>query len=493
MGQQSGFVKADRRCYIRAMKHLLLALFCALAFSASAAGKGDRPNILFIAVDDLNDWISVLGGHPQGATPNIDRLVKRGVLFRNAHCAAPACNPSRAALMTGLHPVNTGVYLNSNPWRPVLPDVVTLPQHFMKHGYRVGGSGKIYHGRYEDNASWGHYLKKGGDPKPTPEVAKDPHSKAGGIIWGRLDNAKDEEMNDYKMVSYAIDELNKKHDKPFFLACGIYRPHMPWQVPAKYYDRFPVSDIKLPEHRDDDLEDVPPAGVKMGRPEGDHATILRTDNWKHAVQAYLASMAFTDAMIGRLMDAFDRSAYRDNTIVVFWTDHGWHLGEKQHWRKFALWEEATRVPMAIIAPGLTRAGQVCDRPVGLIDIYPTLIELCGLEKKPELFGRSLAPLLKDPAKAWPHPVLTTQGRKNHALRDDRYRLIQYANGDRELYDHQADPMEYRNLANDPASRDTMARLAKWLPKQDAPEAPTDSPAAKSGKGDKSRKAKKRKK
>ncbi len=269
------------------MTRLLMALGLAFALTASAADQRDKPNVLFIAVDDLNDWISALGGHPQGATPNIDRLVKRGVLFRNAHCAAPACNPSRAALMTGLHPSGTGVYLNSNPWRPVLPDVVTLPQHFTKHGYRVGGSGKIYHGRYEDDASWQHYLKKGGDPKPTPAVAKDPHSKAGGIVWGALD-VTDEKMKDYRMVSYAIDELQKEHDQPFFLACGIFRPHMPWQVPQKYYDMFPLTDIQLPKHRVDDLADIPPAGLKMGRPEGDHATILRTKNWMHAVQAYLA-------------------------------------------------------------------------------------------------------------------------------------------------------------------------------------------------------------
>jgi iduronate 2-sulfatase len=474
------------------MQRLLLALGLLIATCTPAAIKADRPNVLFIAVDDLNDWIGALGGHPQGTTPNIDRLVKRGVLFRNAHCAAPACNPSRAALMTGLHPSTTGVYLNSNPWRPVLPDVVTLPQHFMKHGYRVGGAGKIYHGRYEDDASWQHYLKKGGDPKPTPEVARDPHSKAGGIVWGRLDQAEDEDMNDYKMVSYVIDELNKDHDQPFFLACGIFRPHMPWQVPSKYYDQFPLSDIQLPEHRADDLKDIPPAGIKMGRPEGDHATILRTDNWKHAVQAYLASMAFTDAMIGRLMDAFDRSAHRDNTIVVFWTDHGWHLGEKEHWRKFALWEEATRVPMAMIVPGLTRPGQICDRPVGLIDIYPTLIELCGLRKKPELFGRSLKPLLADSASVWPHPVLTTHGRKNHALRDDRYRFIQYANGDQELYDHRTDPMEYRNLATTPEARDIIERLSRFLPREDASEAPSEDGSSRSGNG-KNRRSKKNRK
>ncbi|MGB0580574.1 MAG: sulfatase [Limisphaerales bacterium] len=443
-----------------------------LLLGLGSAPAAEKPNVLFIASDDLNDWIGALGGHPQGRTPNIDRLMKRGVMFRNAHCAAPACNPSRAALMTGLHPTTSGVYLNSNPWRPVLPDAVTLPQHFSRNGYLSGGAGKIYHGRYEDAASWDHYLRKGSDPKPSAKVAKDKHSRAGGVVWGVLD-AKDEEMNDYKMVSYCIEQLQKKQDQPFFLACGIYRPHMPWQVPRKYYDMFPIDEIQLPKHKEDDLKDLPPAGVAMARPSGDHANILKTDNWKYAVQGYLASMTFTDAMVGRLMDAFDKSAHAKNTIIVFWTDHGWHLGEKKHWRKFALWEEATRVPLLIAAPGVTKPNQICDRPVSLIDLYPTLIDLCGLPQRSELDGQSLVPLLKNPKREWERPVLTTHGFQNHTLRTDRYRFIQYANGDRELYDHRDDPMEYRNLAKHPRYADRVGQLSKSLPKKNAPEAPRE--------------------
>ena len=211
----------------------------------------------------------------------------------------------------------------------------------------------------------------------------------------------------------------------------------------------------------------------MARPTGDHTNILKTDNWKYAVQGYLASMTFTDAMVGRLLDAFDKSAYTENTIIVFWTDHGWHLGEKKHWRKFALWEEATRVPLLIAAPGVTNPGQVCDRPVSLIDLYPTLIDLCGLPQRSELDGQSLVPLLKNPTLKWDRPVLTTHGFRNHALRTDRYRLIQYANGDREFYDHRDDPMEYRNLAQHPRYADRVAQLAKSLPQKNAPEAPRE--------------------
>jgi arylsulfatase A-like enzyme len=385
------------RC-LPALRSLLSALpLCLFAIFATATSvsAAEKPNVLFIAVDDLNDWVACLGGHPQCKTPHIDRLAAKGVLFTRSYCAAPACNPSRAALMTGVRPFTSGVYLNPQPWRKAMPDVVTLPQHFMAHGYEAVGSGKIYHGGFEDDASWNDYLKKGGDPKPTKEVLNDPHSKAGGIIWGMLD-VPDEEMNDYKMGNYAIDYLKQKHEKPFFLACGIFRPHMPWQVPRKYYDMYPLESIQLPKTLKTDLEDVPEAGKKMARPQGDHATILKTDNWKHAVQAYLASITFADAMVGRVVKALEDSPYADNTIIVLWGDHGWHLGEKQHWRKFSLWEEATRAPLMMVAPGVTKPNSVCQRTVDFMNIYPTLAELCGLPAPNHLEGVSMVPLLKVP-------------------------------------------------------------------------------------------------
>ena len=333
------------------MLHRFLVLVVSvvpLSMCAKPAFAGQQPNVLFIAVDDLNDWIGCLGGHPDARTPNVDRLAKRGVLFTRSYCAAPACNPSRAALMTGIRPSTSGVYHNDQSWRKAMPRVETLPQHFMRHGYHALGCGKIYHGRFPDAASWHDYLAKGRDPKPVREVLDDPHSRAGGIVWGVLD-VPDQKMNDYTMVSWAIDVLNRDHDRPFFLACGIYRPHMPWQVPRKYYDMFPLERISLPKTLDGDLDDVPAAGRQMAK-QRDHRNILDTDNWRHAVQAYLASMAFADAQVGRLLDAFDRSAYAENTIIILWGDHGWHLGEKRHWRKFALWEEATRAPLMIAAP-----------------------------------------------------------------------------------------------------------------------------------------------
>jgi arylsulfatase A-like enzyme len=457
----------------RLLKHLSLLLAIVIIFSESTiAAETERPNVLFIAVDDLNDWIGCLGGYPGCKTPNIDRLASEGLLFTRSYCAAPACNPSRAALMTGVRPSTSGVYLNPQPWRPAMPDAVTLPQHFMAHGYEAVGSGKIYHGRYPDDASWNDYLKKTGDPKPTPQVLKDPRSRSGGIVWGKL-NVNDEDMDDYKMANYAIEYLQKKHDKPFFLACGIFRPHMPWQVPQKYYDMYPLEKITLPKVRDDDLADVPTAGVKMAKPQGDHGKMLKTGNWKHAVQAYLASITFADVQVGRVLDALEHSNYAKNTIVMLWGDHGWHLGEKHHWRKFSLWEEATRAPLMIKAPGVTQPGSLCHRTVDFISIYPTLAELCGLPLFDQLEGKSLLPLLKNPVAKWNRPALTSHGRNNHAIRTERWRYIRYADGSEELYDHSKDPMEWANLAGLSEYNGVKKELAAWLPKVNADNAPFD--------------------
>lgn len=473
----------------------LLRLLCILVVTTSLFSDrlhaADRPNVLFIAVDDLNDWIGCLGGYPGCKTPNIDRLAARGLLFKRSYCAAPACNPSRAALMTGIRPSTSGVYINPQPWRPAMPDAVTLPQYFSKHGYESGGSGKIFHGRYEDDASWDHYLRKGGDPKPTPEVLKDPRSRSGGIVFGKL-NVRDRDMNDYAMVNYARDYLSKKHDKPFFLACGIFRPHMPWQVPQKYYDMYPLDKIVLPNVPSNDLSDIPTAGVRMAKPTGDHGTMLKTGNWKHAVQAYLASITFADGQVGRLLDALDNSAHAKNTIVILWGDHGWHLGEKHHWRKFSLWEEATRAPLMITAPGVTTPGSVCERTIDFMNIYPTLTELCGLPLFDQLDGKSMVSLLKNPKAEWNRPALTSHGRNNHALRSERWRYIRYADGSEELYDHENDPMEWKNLASHAEYDGVKKSLTKWFPTVNAKDAAYDQNIKRGNQGKKRNKGKKKK-
>ncbi len=447
-----------------------------LAFSAKSAGN--KRNVFFIAIDDLNDWIGCLGGHPDVKTPNLDRLAQRGVLFTNAHCSAPACNPSRASLMTGILPSTSGVYRNPDPWRksPVLANAVTIPQHFMAHGYRAVGGGKIYHGGFPDPLSWQEYFpsqEKNRPDDPMPEnrplngIPKTAH-----FDWGPVD-VPDEQMSDSQVASWAIDELNKEHDRPFFIACGFFRPHLPWYVPPRYFDMYPPDEITLPDINENDLDDVPPLGKKMANPGRDHKKVIEHNQWRKAVQGYLASISYVDTCVGRVIDALDRSAYADNTVIMLWSDHGWHLGEKLHWRKFALWEEATHNVLMVVAPGVTRPGQRCSRPVTMVDIYPTLIDLCGLAEKNELEGRSLLPLLKNPGARWDRPALTTHGRNNHSLRTERWRYIRYSDGTEELYDHDNDELEWDNLADDPKYADVKKRLAKWLPSKNVPQVPKD--------------------
>jgi arylsulfatase A-like enzyme len=441
----------------------LVAMFVAVSPLAEAA-DAKRPNVLFIAIDDLNHWVGHLGVHAQTKTPNIDRLAGLGVSFNKAYCTAPACNPSRASLMSGLRPSTTGCYLNSQNWRPGISEDKLLNSHFVRAGYRVYGAGKIYHGAFDRGGDWTDYFAgKGGKLQLHPSAKND---GVGGIKFAPLANS-DEEMPDYGVVSYGLEKMAEKSDKPFFLAVGLVKPHMPFSVPKKWFDMFPLESIQLPPHREDDLDDVPPAGVRMARPEGDHAQIVKSGRWKEAVQAYLATIAFCDSQVGRLLDGLDKSPHRDNTIVCLWSDHGWSLGEKSHWRKFALWEEPTRTVFVWKAPGVTPAGTICERPVDYTCIYPTLCSVSGLPLPAHLEGRDITPLLSDPKKSWDLPAITTHGYQNHTVRSEGWRYIRYANGDEELYDNATDPREYRNLARMSEYAARKAELAKFLPKADA--------------------------
>jgi arylsulfatase A-like enzyme len=448
-------------------------------FVFSNGSPKSKPNVLFIAIDDLNDWLACLGGHPDVKTPNFDRLSQKGVLFTNAYCSAPACNPSRASLLTGILPSTSGVYHNSQPWRKslALANSITLPQHFMAHGYHVIGAGKIFHGGFPDPPSWHEYFPSQQNNKPDDPMP--PNRPLNGIPntaqfdWGPVD-VPDSEMGDYKVADWVISQLQKKLDKPFFLGCGFFRPHLPWYVPKKYFDMYPPDKITLPNVNENDLDDVPPMGRKFAKPEGDHKKVIEYNQWRKAVQGYLASISFVDTCLARVINALDKSLYADNTVIVLWGDHGWHLGEKLHWRKFALWEEATHAPLMIIAPGITKPNQKCHRPVSFIDIYPTLIDICGLTTKPELEGRSLLPLLKNPESKWDRPALTTHGRSNHSLRTERWRYIRYTDNTEELYDHDNDQLEWTNLAGDPKYAALKKDLAKWLPQTNAPDVPSNN-------------------
>ena len=449
--------------------HLILLLVAlAMPITRAIAASGDRPNVLFIAIDDLNHWVGHLGRHPQTKTPNIDRLASQGVTFTKAYCTAPACNPSRASLMSGQRPSTTGCYVNPQNWRPGISEDKLLNSHFVRAGYKVYGAGKIYHGAADRGGEWTDSFPGGGGKLMLHPSAKD--DGVGGIKFGPLAN-RDEEMPDYRVASYGIEKLNEKHEQPFFLMVGLVKPHMPFSVPKKWFDMFPLDTIQLPPHRADDLDDIPPAGVTMAKPSGDHARMVESGRWKEAVQAYLATIAFCDSQVGRVLDALEKSAYRDNTIVVLWSDHGWSLGEKSHWRKFALWEEPTRTVLVWKVPGMTKAGGVCGRPIDYSAIYPTVCSVTGVSPPGHLDGRDITPLLKNPQARWDIPAITTHGYQNHAVRTEGWRYIRYENGDEELYDTASDPFEYTNLAGRADQAARKAALAKWLPKTDAPNLP----------------------
>ena len=451
-------------------------LKCLLLLFFFAGNLGARPNVLFIGVDDLRDWVGHLSGHPNAKTPNIDRLAKRGVSFTRAYCSAPLCNPSRISLLTGVAPSKSGVYGNGEKLRQKLPDAVTLMQHFRSSGYSVRGAGKIFHGTSAyDMDSWDIFFKSSGSKKH--RVKRDSSlPKSAWVPWGAL-ACSDDEMLDGINAKWIITELKKPQEKPFFLAYGLTKPHLTWSVPQKYFDLHPLDGIKLPPTKKGDLDDIPAFGKKLARevydpsgerdfavkPDGDHANVISNKQWGKAVQAYLATISFADAQIGRVLDALDRSGHADNTIVVLWGDHGWHLGEKDHWRKHALWDVSTRTPLIFSAPRGVAKDKLCHPPVSLIDIYPTLIDLCGLPKRRGLDGQSLKSLLENPERKWDRPVVITYGLNNHAVQTERWRYIRYRDGGQELYDHERDPNEWTNLASIPKYSPQKTKLAKWLP------------------------------
>lgn len=473
---------------------------------AAQADAPVRPNVLFIAVDDLNDWVGFLGGHPQVKTPHMDRLAKRGVAFANAHCAAPLCSPSRAAVFSGKQPFHTGVYGNDDSILAVRPQPVLLSSYFKAQGYLTCGTGKLLHQNdrafYDESFAaeqrWSPFTRRqveytaeelpskatarprhliergpGGKPIVLPfngmPSDRAPRTREGeSFDWGAVDVA-DGNMGDGRITEWAVERLGRRQDRPFFLGVGYYRPHIPLFAPRRYFDLYPVDSVTLPEVRDNDLDDLGATGRRWALEAvtaGAHATVVRHRQWKAGVAAYLACVSFVDAQIGRLLDALDRGPHATNTIVVLWGDHGWHLGEKQHWGKWTGWERATRVPLAIVPATAGRdrfkTGTVCRQPVGLIDLYPTLLDLCGLPPKPDLDGVSLAPQLRD-SSATTRPALTTFGAGNHTVRDERWRLIRYADGSEELYDHQQDPHEWTSVATDRRFISIRERLAKSLP------------------------------
>jgi len=439
-----------------------------------------KPNVLFVAIDDQNDWVGPLGGHPLVKTPNLDRLAARGTTFLNAHVQSPICNPSRTSLMLGLRPTTTGIY-GLSPWFRTLPqwqDRVTLPQHFKAQGYRTFITGKVYHGgvgepqkRALEFDVWGPPAGVGIRPDrklvgPTP-MGNNPL-----VDWGVFPH-RDEDKQDFKVASWAVDQLRgMPKQQPFFLAVGFFLPHVPCYATPKWSDLYPDDDSILPRIKEDDRNDTPRFSwyLHWYLPEPRLQWLQEKNQWRNLVRSYLACTSFMDAQIGRLLDALEAADLADNTIIVVWGDNGWHLGEKGITGKNTLWERSTRVPLIFAGPGIAKAAR-CYQPAELLDLYPTLVELCGLPARADLEGMTLVPQLRDVEARRLRPAITSHNQGNHAVRSEHWRYIQYADGTEELYDHRNDPHEWTNLAEDSRLSAVLAEHRKWLPRLDAPLAP----------------------
>ena len=467
----------------------LAVLLLLLAVTGAAGQVAGRPNVLLILADDLNDWVGCLSGHPNARTPNIDRLASQGVLFREAYAASPKCNPSRTALLLGLRPSTTGIYDNSHWWRPHLPKAVTLPEAFRLGGYDVAGAGKIFHHTAGFNPSdlWDRYFDLLFDdpwdrvgaayPRIAPAQPPNGHPLAGiepfrhELDWGTLP-IDEGDYGDTRTVEWAARFLAEPRTDPFFLAVGLFRPHLPWYAPARYFDAIPPDDAVLPRVPEGDLSDVPAEGRRLAESGADvFRNIRESGRWSEAVAAYVANVAFADAMVGRLLDALDASRHAGSTVVVFASDHGFHLGEKEHWYKSTLWERSTHVPLVVRGPGI-EPGRHCDRPVSLLDVYPTLVDIAGLPARPELEGASLQGLLRDPAAEADRHAVVTYLRGNDAVRRGEWLYIRYRDGGEELYDRESDPEERTNLAGEDSLRAIVRELRGLLPSASAPPAPT---------------------
>jgi len=453
----------------------IMSIVVASLLAATPSLSADKPHVLMIAVDDLNDWIGCMGGHPDAKTPNIDKLARRGVLFTNAHCQGTMCNPSRISIMWGLRPSTTGFYSNHFPAGKApefLKKHTSLPRHFEASGYKTLTAGKIYHGSWVPPHD---FQVIGPRPGQWSEHDKAVQRKPRHYhkIWDFGPQSYSENLFvDYEIASWGVKQLQERHDKPFFMAIGFMRPHVPFFPPVRVYES--VQQARLPEVKEDDWNDLSESARRLtlsNKKIPTHDWMKEEERWSLAVKAYLACVRWVDEQIGRVLDALDESPYADDTIIILYTDHGYHLGEKQRWSKFSLWERTTRVPFVVSTPKGEKG--ISIRPVELLSIYPTLIDLCGLAPNKSIEGVSIASLLKDPNADWEHVAISTLGQNNHSIRDERWRYIRYADGSEELYDHDTDPNEWNNLAaratRAPEHAKIIALLKKHLPKVNAPQ------------------------
>lgn len=457
-------------------KNLLLKAILPLSLSViagTARGQDNRMNVLFISVDDMNNDLGCFGHHLV-KSPNIDRLASKGVAFANAYCQFPLSSPSRSSLLTGMRPDRTRVFNLTYHFRQGMPEVITLPQMFINNGYYVARVGKMFHygnpgdigtNGLDDRKSWQERINPAGRDKTSLEldvINYTPNRGLGAAMAFLKDVAgKDEDHTDGKVVAEAIKLLEKHRDKPFFIAAGFYKPHCPWITPGKYFDLYDIEDIKLPVISDKTRENYPVQALASTTPWPYFG--IKDEEARDCKLAYYAAISFVDAQVGKLLDAVEKLGLAENTIIVFWSDHGYHLGEHGLWFKQSCFEESARCPLIISVPGSKTAGKKSTRIVELIDIYPTLAELTGLKPPADLEGYSLLPLLKNPESGWNHPAFTQVQRGNipgHSVRTEKWRFTEWNFGKAasELYDEINDPMELKNLAADPKYTRTLDEM-----------------------------------
>ncbi len=483
---------------------LLLVSIVQYAHALEIPKSAEKPNVLFITIDDLNDWVSILDGHPQALTPNFERLAKRGINFTNAHCNVPVCSPSRTSFMTGVAPHNSWVLTNGDRVFDLHGKYLTLPELFTQNGYHVMGAGKLFHGSGNDyRAYFGIYGPGSGNQggpftqdelntqnqNPTnivnrgpgklqavlpmngmPDVRRTERHRNNSFDWGPV-NVSTDEMPDGQVNAWAIEQLKETHDKPFFLGVGYYRPHQPMFVPEKYFEPFPLDSIQLPDVLEEDLDDLSEYAQKLALyplTSGSHDGVVEYNQWHAAVQGYLASVYFVDTLLGNLLDALDQSKYADNTLIVLFSDHGYHTGEKEHWGKMTGWQESTRVPMIVALPKSCKksefTGKRVDAPVSLVDVYPTLVDIINLTPpKHDLDGENLFEVIKNPES---RVAITSVARGSYSIRSQDHRYILYFDGTEELYDKKTDPEEWHNLATDPDYQRVKKNLRKHIPADD---------------------------
>ena len=503
------------------MIRLLLFLTSLLLLNSTLLAKEvKKPNVLFIVVDDLNAWIGHHKIHPLAKTPHMDRLAASGLSFTNAHCSAPVCVASRASFMSGVHPSKSGLYTNAG-WKSahkVISETPHMLELFKQAGYNTLGAGKIYHNWVSDttdvklkpalpllHSTWYDRYLPQESAMPSAAMLPDgegygmPDTGRGNIYYpfpdggtrlrkelgvqngislsaGAVDRSKlrDGKMPDEVIAEWGVNEIKKlaqaKSNKPFFMALGFIRPHVPFSAPQKYFDQFPLESIELP--KPDDMKDIPLYGKAMTTgiiDGGDHAAVEKLGDtfWKQLIQGYLASIAFVDDQIGKVLDQLEESRLSENTMIVLISDHGQNLGEKKNWRKMSLWEESTKVPFIVRMPGSKYQNQKFSSAVSLLDIYPTFAEIIGLPPQKHADGNSLLELINKPQTPWNKPVLTSWFHNNFAVRSNRYRYIRYRDGSEELYDHANDPKEYNNLAKNPEATAIISKLKAFIPAEPA--------------------------